>query len=184
MQNYASRSELDLYSVSESNSAPWWFKHALYELQVGSAITTTANMRRKVMPMKQHHLCPAFVCRQSRAKRDVLSSTTNLWPNLLAKSIKVSESRAECAVGVLEGLPLGPSWGLPACLFTLHLFSSTASILQLLFHTHLHMGAAITHTKIQFVPWYLIVHGSQYGEPLNGSPLKGVMHARELGSWT
>lgn len=118
-----------LQGKSESNSAPWWFIHSLYELQVGSAITRMANMRRNVMPTKQHHLCPAFVCRQSRAKKDVLSSTTNLWPYLLDKSIKVSESRAECAVGVLEGLPLGPSWGLPACLFTLHLFGSTASIL-------------------------------------------------------
>lgn len=47
----------------------------------------------------------------------VLSRAANLWPYLPVKSIQVSESRAECAGGQLEGSTSGPpppqglSWG-------------------------------------------------------------------------
>lgn len=65
----------------------------------------------------------------------VLSRAANLWPYLPVKSIQVSESRAECAGGQLEGSTSGPpppqglSWGgAPACLFTLHLFRSAAPV--------------------------------------------------------
>lgn len=83
--------------------------------------------------------CPAFVCRQREVKRAVLSRAANLWSYLQDKSIAVSESRAAYAGREPEGLPLaccppGPSWGVPACLFTLHLFCFSARILQLLAH--------------------------------------------------
>lgn len=38
----------------------------------------------------------------------VLSGAANLWPYLPVKSIQVSESRAECAGGQLEGSTSGP----------------------------------------------------------------------------
>lgn len=38
----------------------------------------------------------------------VLSRAANLWPYLPVKSIQVSESRAECAGGQLEGSTSGP----------------------------------------------------------------------------
>lgn len=62
------------------------------------------------MPKEQHHLSSNETCvqscRQREVKRAVLSRAANLWPYLLDKSIEVSESRVECAVGELEGLPL------------------------------------------------------------------------------
>lgn len=111
---------------------------------------------KETSPDIKWSLCPAFVCRQKEVKRAVLSRAANLWSYLLDKSIAVSESRAECAGGELEGLPLarcppGPSWGVPACLFTLHLFCLSAPILQLLSlslpthkhsHTHTHATRA------------------------------------------
>lgn len=106
-------------------------------------------------PSPHISLCPAIVCRQREVKRAVLSRAANLWPYLPVKSIEVSESRAECAGGELEGLPLaccppGPSWGVPACLFTLHLFCFGAPVLRLLSQTHSRMGATIpTYVLIQ-----------------------------------
>lgn len=106
------------------------------------------------MPKKQHHLSSNETCvqncRQREVKRAVLSRAANLWPYLLDKSIEVSESRVECAVGELEGLtpgllPPGPSWGVPACLFTLHLFCFSAPILQLLSHTHIYTWVQQSH---------------------------------------
>lgn len=101
-----------------------------------------SNARETTSPDITQSLCPAFVCRQMEVKRAVLSRAANLWPYLLDKSIEVSESTAECAGGELEGLtqallPPGPSWGVPACLFALHLFCLSAPIL-LLAHTHTH----------------------------------------------
>lgn len=69
-------------------------------------------------PIKWSLCCPAFVCRQREVKgAAVLSRAANLWPYLPVKSIQVSESRAECAGGQLEGSTSGPlppqglSWG-------------------------------------------------------------------------
>lgn len=83
---------------------------------------------------------PGFVCSQREVKRAILSRAANLWSYLVDKSIAVSESKPECAVRELEGLPLawcpqGPSRGVPACLFTLHLFRISAHTLWLLDHT-------------------------------------------------
>lgn len=106
------------------------------------------NAEETPSPLIRWSLCPAFVCRQREVKRAVLSRAANLWPYLPVKSIEASESRAECAGGELEGLPLaccppGPSWGVPACLFTLHLFCFGAPVLRLLSQTHSRMGATI-----------------------------------------
>lgn len=101
------------------------------------------------MQRKHHHLSSDGACvRQREVKRAILSRAANLWPYLLVKSIEVSESRAECAGGELEGLPLAccpptPSWGVPACLFTLHLFCFSAPVVRLLSQTHSRMGATI-----------------------------------------
>lgn len=59
---------------------------------------------------------PGFVCSQREVKRAILSRAANLWSYLVDKSIAVSESKPECAVRELEGLPLawcpqGPSRG-------------------------------------------------------------------------
>lgn len=69
-------------------------------------------------PIKSSLCCPAFVCRQREVEAAaVLSRAANLWPYLPVKSIQVSESRAECAGGQLEGPTSGPlppqglSWG-------------------------------------------------------------------------
>jgi len=92
-----------------------------------------ASNVKEILPDIKWNQCPVFVCKQKEVKRAVLSRGANLWSNLLDKSIVVSESRAECAGRELEGLPLAccppaSSWGVPACLFTLHLFCFGASI--------------------------------------------------------
>lgn len=101
-----------------------------------NGMASKGNAKEMSPDIKLNH-CPVFVCREKEVKRAVLSRASNLWSYLLDKSIEASESRAECAGRVLEGLslaccPPGPSWGVPACLFTIHLFRFSAPILLLL----------------------------------------------------
>lgn len=130
--------------------APTCFVPGREAIGRANSVVRKSNSEETTSPDIKWSLRPAFVCRQREVKRAVLSRAANLWPYLLDKSIEVSESRAECAGGELEGLPLallppGPSWGVPACLLALHLFCLSAPILQLLTHTHTH----IHHAHVQ-----------------------------------